>query len=178
MADRTPEPLARRLPRPRSAAHMASSSGVLAREAEVREGRPSLETTLACIHEGRRIYRGLRALQLANSATVKDVARLLGSATHMTRSRRQHRLAVRAGYPREQHCADSKSRSDHRAAGHGAGGVERAHCGCSSRARRQSQQVRAYVRPSPPSSRSSPTRDRFTSSARGPGGFRLRLQMR
>lgn len=45
--------------------------------AAITDGRPILDTTLACIHEGQPIYRGLSALALAETATVEDVARLL-----------------------------------------------------------------------------------------------------
>jgi len=45
--------------------------------AAISEGRPILDTALACIHDGVPIYRGLSALQLAASATVEEVARLL-----------------------------------------------------------------------------------------------------
>lgn len=45
--------------------------------AALSEGRPILETSLSCIHEGRPIYRGHDAVTLAASASVEDVARLL-----------------------------------------------------------------------------------------------------
>jgi len=45
--------------------------------AAINEGRPILDTALACIHEGQPIYRGLSALALAKTASVEDVARLL-----------------------------------------------------------------------------------------------------
>lgn len=45
--------------------------------AAINEGLPILETALSCAHAGRAIYRGQDAVELARSATVEDVARLL-----------------------------------------------------------------------------------------------------
>jgi citrate synthase len=45
--------------------------------AAVNEGLPILETALSCAHAGRPVYRGQDAVDLARTATVEDVARLL-----------------------------------------------------------------------------------------------------